>query len=195
MGEQGEPYSGAGEGVQHRGRWPLAGMMAPISTGQAAAGQEGGSTLSGKQGGSCSQLVLQSTLVMKDARAPGSGLKSRSWSISWPHCTNSSERSWSGVSCSVGKRTMALETARACGTLGVRGRLGPRAPLGPASPPLSAGAHQGDREAAALDPGRPAEGQREAVLVLGRQPAREGAVGGPQRGTASAGIGRGADTT
>ena len=52
-----------------------------------------------------------------------------------------------------------------------------------------AGAHQGNWEAVALDPGRPAEGQREAILVLRRQPAYKGAVGSPQRGAAPAGAG------
>lgn len=174
--------------------WLFPGIMPlfPPGVGGKRGWQEEGSTLSGKQGGCFRQLVSQLTPVMKETRAAGSGLKSRSWSISWPHCMNMSERSWSGVSCSVGKRTMSLETARACGTPRVRARA--EGPRGRALPPLRASAHQGHPEAAAPDPGRPAEGQRDAVLVLGGQPARKGAVGGPQRGAASAGEGQGTDS-
>lgn len=151
----------------------------------------GGSTLSGKQGGCCRQLVSQLMPVRKATRAAGSGVKSRSWSSSWPHCMNKSERSWSGVSCSVGKRTMALETARACGDMGHQGL---RPCLGLARS-ADQRAHQGHREAIALDPWRPAEGQGMAILVFGRQPAHKGAIGGPQCGTAPAKGEQGADTT
>lgn len=194
MGGQGQPHSGAGEGnlgTEGGGHFH---EQAPFPHQAGSGEREEGRTLSGKQGGCCRQLVSQLTPVMKETRAAGSGLKSRSWSSSWPHCMKMSERSRSGVSCSVGKRTMALDTARACGTRGVRDRLGPRAASGLALSPLPASAHQGDWETAAIDPGRPAEGQREAVLILGRQPARKGAIGGSQRGAASAGGGQGADT-
>lgn len=67
----------------------------------------------GKQGGCCRQLVSQLTPVTKEDRVAGSGDKVTSWSRNWPHCMNMSERSWSLVSCSLGKRTMALETSRA----------------------------------------------------------------------------------
>lgn len=99
-------------------------MVPTLPTGQAMAGHKDRSTLSGKQGGCCRQLVSQLMPVTKATLAAGSGVKSRSWSISWPHCMNKSERSRSGVSCSVGKRTMALETARAWRTRGVSDRLG-----------------------------------------------------------------------
>lgn len=94
-------------------------------------------TLRGKQGGCCRQLVSQLMPVTKELRAAGSGVKVRSWSMNWPHSMKMSARSWSGVSCSLGKRTMALETARACGTRGVRDRPGPRS-HGPVLPPLPA---------------------------------------------------------
>ena len=113
-----------------KGGGPLRGTMPP-SRGPSGPRGPGGSTLSGKHGGCCRQLISQLMPVRKEARAAGSGVKSRSWSSSWPHCMNMSESSWSGVSFSVGKRTISLDTARACGTWDIRG-----CGLGRASPPL-----------------------------------------------------------
>lgn len=59
---------------------------------------EGGSTLRGKQGGCCRQLVSQLRPVKKENRVAGSGVKVMSWSSNWPHCMNMSARSWSLVS-------------------------------------------------------------------------------------------------
>lgn len=54
----------------------------------------------------------------------------------------------------------------------------------------SALTHKGEEEAIALLVGGPAEGERQPVLILGWQPARQGLVGGPQLWSPPAVVGR-----
>ena len=53
----------------------------------------------------------------------------------------------------------------------------------------SALTHKGEEEAVAPLAGGPAEGERQLVLILGWQPARQGLVGGPQPGSLPAAMG------
>lgn len=76
--------------------------------------KEAACTWMGKQGGSLAQLVSQSVSPPKGTLAGVSGLKSRSWSINWPHCMNMRDLCWSIRSCSGGKRTISLDTCRTC---------------------------------------------------------------------------------